>query len=135
MLKPGGILLFRDYGRHDMAQLRFKGGRFMQPGLYIRGDGTRVYFFERDELVDMWGGPVKSSPESIPSGTVDDGDDVASGIDQLAIESHVGGHSQTPRFELIKLGVDRRLLLNRKKQLKMYRIWLQGSWRKSSQPA
>lgn len=29
------------------------------------------------------------------------------------------------RFELLHLGVDRRLLLNRKKQLKMYRVWLQ----------
>jgi tRNAThr (cytosine32-N3)-methyltransferase len=32
-----------------------------------------------------------------------------------------------PRFELLQLGVDRRLLLNRKLQLKMYRIWLQVS--------
>lgn len=41
------------------------------------------------------------------------------------------GESLTPlRFELLKLGVDRRLLLNRKRQLKMFRVWMQGRWRK-----
>jgi tRNAThr (cytosine32-N3)-methyltransferase len=37
-----------------------------------------------------------------------------------------------PRFSTEQLGVDRRLLVNRKRQLKMYRVWMQGQFRKLS---
>ena len=35
-----------------------------------------------------------------------------------------------PLFTIKQLGVDRRLLVNRKRQLKMYRIWMQGKFQR-----
>ncbi|KAG4439353.1 hypothetical protein IFR05_005165 [Cadophora sp. M221] len=111
LLKPGGEVLFRDYGRGDLAQVRFKKGRYLEENFYIRGDGTRVYFFERDELVKIWTGKVPEEQDN-PAEVAD-----AAG------------------FEVLDLGVDRRLLVNRAKQLKMYRCWMQGRFRKKQTTA
>ncbi|KAK2629998.1 hypothetical protein QTJ16_000818 [Diplocarpon rosae] len=106
LLKPGGQVLFRDYGRGDLAQVRFKKGRYLEENFYVRGDGTRVYFFEKDELVKIWTGKQ-----------ADDKDVVSKS-------------RSTTGFEVLDLGVDRRLLVNRAKQLKMYRCWMQGRFQK-----
>ncbi|TIC07723.1 methyltransferase [Wallemia mellicola] len=87
LLKPGGKILFRDYGRYDLAQIRMKKERLLQENFYCRGDGTRVYFFELDELNRLF-----------------------------------NDHG----FTTEKSESDRRLLINRKEEKKMYRVWQQA---------
>ncbi|XP_021860659.1 uncharacterized protein [Spinacia oleracea] len=48
VLKPGGMLFFRDYGLYDMTMLRFEPDKRVGFRHYMRADGTLSYFFDLD---------------------------------------------------------------------------------------
>lgn len=55
-LKPGGLVLFRDYGLFDQAMLRFTPGHKIGSNFYVRQDGTRAFYFSEEYLEELFVG-------------------------------------------------------------------------------
>jgi methyltransferase-like protein 6 len=51
VMKPGGRVLFRDYGIYDMAEIRLaeQKGHKISENFYVRKDGTRAYYFSEEK--------------------------------------------------------------------------------------
>ena len=143
LLKPGGQVLFRDYGRGDLAQVRFKKGRWMEENFYVRGDGTRVYFFEQEELKRIWGGekteqrndPEEQTQDELQRGLVSLIGNLSLGRVAQSVKSSASKGSEdslAPHFGIAHFGIDRRMLVNRQRRLKMYRCWMQAIFYKDA---
>lgn len=158
MLRRGGKVLFRDYGRGDLAQVRFKAGRYLEENFYVRGDGTRVYFFDQWELrkiftgeterqegeKEKWGsregggevsqegeeGEEKQEENQDVKEEEESQEDAEKQNQELAEEMERFPQGDFGGFAAREMGVDRRLLVNRKRQLKMYRCWMQAVFEK-----
>lgn len=107
-MKPGGKILFRDYGLYDLAQLRFKAGQCLEENFYVRGDGTLVKFFTQGIFSNF-------DSNHLISNNLNWLDDV----DKLFRDSGLVKDQNI---------ADKRLQINRGKQLKMYRVWIQAKY-------
>lgn len=76
----------------------------MEENFYIWGDGICVYFFEKDEFVDVWLGKLNIE--------VIDGD-----VD-------VSFEGVKFKFEIEEFGVDCRMFVNCVRKFKMYWCWM-----------
>ena len=80
---------------HDFplcAFYRFSDGKCLDDDFYVRGDGTRCFFFGEEKAKDLF-------------------------VDGAGLEE-------------VETKVDRRLQVNRGRQIKMYRVWLRAKYRK-----
>ncbi len=55
-MKEDSVIYFRDYGLYDFAQLNFsrKKGRKLKENFYVKHDGTRVYYFSKEEISSLF---------------------------------------------------------------------------------
>ncbi len=100
-LKPGGILLLRDYGRYDEAQIKLGTSRNKRLGdnFYVKNDNTRCYYFSIEDMRQLFG-------------SSDDDNCDGAGL------------------EILELKYVQRVYRNRANEASRRRVWVQGRFRK-----
>lgn len=94
-LSDESVLYFRDYGKYDLAMLRFaeRGTSKIETNFYVRNDKTRAYYFTTEQVQELF--------ESVG-------------------------------FQTIECKYFKRVVVNRKDEKVMHRVWIQGKFRKTS---
>jgi hypothetical protein len=125
-------------GRPIMAENADTFSGVPQPDAVVRLEAEAPTSFEEADASDgVAPGPSDPHGDEPSSGAQSPGEVL------LSLDNHTK-HAQAtaaqlstvleiphPLFSITQLGVDRRLLVNRKRQLQMYRVWMQGKFRKS----
>ena len=138
-LKPGGMLMFRDYGRYDAAQLRFSKGHRLSEHFYVKQDGTRVYYFTLEGVRRLM----------CQGRHVDDDNDLPTGAATLDPEQRGGrcpgggggsgaagggavpeDHATPVCLEEVECEYIRRQYANRGQQQARFRVWVHGKFRR-----
>ena len=106
-LKPGGMLLLRDYGRYDEAQIKLGSsrGKRLSENFYVKHDSTRVYYFVLEDLERLFG-----------KGGNDGGEE--------------GVWVSGAGLEIVELKYIQRVYKNRSDNTQRRRVWVQGRFRK-----
>eukprot|EP00956_Cyclotella_meneghiniana_P016038 scaffold25098_cov64-Cyclotella_meneghiniana.AAC.1 len=106
MLKPGGILVIRDYGRFDEAQLKLHGktncnrNKELGNNFYRKGDGTGCYYFELNDLKELFG------------------------------NNNDGSEADDDKLNVLELEYIQRVYRNRADGKTRRRVWVQGRFQK-----
>ncbi|KAI9595972.1 methyltransferase-like protein 6-like protein [Syncephalis fuscata] len=125
IMRPGGVVIFRDYGLYDQAQLRFKPGHKLEESLYVRQDGTMAYYFSVEEirtLFDKAGFDVIEDDHPLDEDTIMTATDPSNNTDN----SNTNSNTNT------SLAYVKRETVNRRREIAMHRIFVQGRFKRRS---
>lgn len=149
-LKFGGIFLFRDYGRYDFSQLRFKKGEswicwthFWQRLVWMWSINRFRLFAIRSVLVRQflrtrrWNVCLFFHKRFVSKTTIMQFKWLHYSPVWLGFIStdEVHGLFSNAGLEEVQNLEDRRIQVNRGKKVSMHRVWMQSKYRKSHPPS